>query len=199
MKYRMKRILFVVLAIMAVLSTATVTAFADDGTSSGTGDVTATVPVDGTITSLIISVTHPTTLAYLIDPNGGDNGNFIAPDISITNNTRVSVNVTVQSLKSCPGGTIQFTDVGRNDRDWRNLNLVDSKTYIALGIKVKNSEGWFTGFNEGTHYAFQNVPTLIGVLPTDATGTLTMVANFGLAFDQAYTAKHSLVLMFNLA
>jgi hypothetical protein len=148
---------------------------------------------------LVISVTHPTTLTYLIDPNGGDSGNFIAPDISITNNTRVPVNVTVQSLESCLGGTIQFTGVGSNDRDWNHLNLADSKTYIALGIKVKNSEGWITGFNEGTHYAFQNVPMLIGALPADTTGALTMVANFGLAFDQSYTAMHSLVLMFNLA
>jgi len=198
MKNGMRKLLALIMVMVAVLSTATVTAFADDEISSGTGSVSATVPVDGTITSLVISVTHPTTLAYLIDPNGEEAGTFIAPDIAITNNTKVPVNVTVQSLSSCAGGTIQFTDVGSNDRDWRNLNLADSKKYIALGIKVKDATGWNAGYDQNVHYAFNFSPTLFGSLPANATGNLTLVANFGLAFDQSYTAMHSLVLMFNL-
>jgi hypothetical protein len=198
MKHGMKKLLAFIMVMAAILSTATVTAFADDGTSSETGNVTVTVPVDGTIDALMISITHPTTLAYTIDPNSGEAGTFIAPDIPITNNTKVPVNVTVQSLKSCAGGTIQFTDVGSNDRDWSNLNLADSKKYIALGIKVKDATGWNTGYDQGVHYAFNFSPILMGSLPVNATGNLTLVANFGLAFDQSYTAMHNLVLMFNL-
>jgi hypothetical protein len=197
MKY-MKKLLVLIMVMAVILSTVMVTAFADDGTASGTGSVTATVPVDGTITSLTISVTHPTTLAYSIDPNGGEAGTFVAPEIPIKNNTRVPVNVTVQSLKSSAGGTIQFTDVAESAKDWRNLNLVDSKKYIALGVKVKSADGWNSGYAQGTHFAVNDNPTLFGSLPADATGTLTMVANYGLAFDQPYTAMHSLILMFNL-
>ena len=83
-------------------------------------------------------------------------------------------------------------------KDWTNLNLADSKTYIALGVKIKDSIGWNTGYDISTHYAVKADPTLFGSLPALTTGTMTLDANFGLAFDQSYPAMHSLIFMFNL-
>ncbi len=198
MKFNTKRILTILMAIMAIFCFTAVPAFADDATASGEGDVTATVPVEGSITALTISVTHPATLAYTIDPNTGSLGDFIAPDVPITNNTKVPVNITVQSLASSAGGTIQFTDVADDAKDWANLNLADSKTYLALGISVKDAVGWNIGYDTSAHYAVKADPTLFGSLPANTTGTFIMSADFGLAFDQAYTAIHSLIFMFNL-
>ena len=198
MKFKMKRILTLMMAVMAIFALTAVPAFADDAVSSGEGDVTATVPVEGSITALTISVTHPATLAYTIDPNTGENGDFIAPDIPITNNTKVPVNITVQSLASSTGGILQFTDVASDSKDWANLNLADSKTYLALGVKVKDALGWNVGYDTSTHYAVKADATLFGSLPASTTGTMTLEANFGLAFDQSYTAMHSLIFMFNL-
>ena len=198
MKKRMTKILMTMAAVMLLLISTAVPAFATDTVSSGEGDVSATVPVEGSINALTISVTHPATLAYTIDPNTGAMGDFIAPEIPITNNTKVSVNITVQSLASSAGGTLQFTDVASDAKDWANLSLADSKTFIALGVKAKDATGWNAGYEEGIHYAVKNDPTLFGSLPANEVGTLTMVANFGLAFDQAYTAMHNLIFMFNL-
>lgn len=197
MKLNMKKLLTLLMAIMAIFCTTT-TALADEQVSSGTGEVIATVPVEGSISALTISVTHPATLAYTIDPNIGEAGEFIAPDIPIINNTKAPVNITVQSLASSPGGTLQFTDVASNEKDWKSLNLKDSKSFIALGINIKEAAGWNTGYDEGIHYAVKTEPTLFGSLPANTTGTMTMVADFGLAFDQSYTAMHNLVFMFNL-
>ena len=194
----MKKILLSMVAVMLLLIATAVPAFASDTTATGTGDVSSTVPVEGTIEALTISVTHPATLAYTIDPNTGENGDFIAPDIPITNNTKVPVNITVQSLASSTGGTLQFTDVANDAKDWANLNLADSKTYLALGVKVKDAVGWNVGYDVSTHYAVKADPTLFGSLPAATTGTMTLEANFGLAFDQSYTAMHSLIFMFNL-
>jgi hypothetical protein len=41
-------------------------------------------------------------------------------------------------------------------------------------------------------------PMLIGSLNPSATGTLTLTADSGLAFDNAYTAIHSLSFLFQL-
>lgn len=198
MKKRMTKILLTMVAVMLLLISSAVPAFASDTVSSGDGDVSATVPVEGSINALTISVTHPATLAYTIDPNTGAMGDFIAPEIPITNNTKVPVNITVQSLASSAGGTLQFTDVASDAKDWANLNLNDSKTFIALGVKAKDATGWNAGYEEGIHYAVKTDPTLFGSLPANEVGTLTMVANFGLAFDQSYTAMHNLIFMFNL-
>ena len=158
----------------------------------------STVPVAGQINALTISVTHPAVLEYSINPNIGDNGEFIAPDIIIKNNTKVPIRVTVKSLTSTTGGTLQFTDVEESDKDWKNLDLNDSKSYIALGIKINDAVGWNAGYNESIHYAIKSHPTLFGSLSANSSGAMVMQANFGLAFDQSYTAMFSLIFIFNL-
>ncbi|MDD4164460.1 MAG: hypothetical protein PHD46_05605 [Eubacteriales bacterium] len=192
-----KRALSLILA-LAVTAICSISAMAADTTVTGTGSVTGNVTVNGSITALTISVTHPLAVDYAINPNTGTAGTFTAPDISIKNLTKCPVNITVFSLKAAAGGTVTLTDVDVADKTWASLNAADSKKYIALGIKAKDANGWATGYSTATHYATKDTASLIGALPTNTTGTMTLVANFGLAFDAAYTAKHSLVLMFNL-
>lgn len=192
-----KRAMSLILA-LALSAVCGISAMAADTTDTGTGTVTGNVTINGSISSLIISVTHPLSVDYVIDPNSGTTGSFTAPDIAIKNLTKCPVNVTVSSLKAAAGGTVTLTDVAVTDKTWASLNAADSKKYIAVGIKAKDSNGWGTGYSTATHYAVKDTASLIGSLAANATGTLTLTANYGLAFDGAYTAKHSLVLLFNL-
>ena len=187
--------LFIALALATVCG---ISAMAADTTDTGTGTVTGNVSVNGNIKALTISVTHPLTVEYNVDPNTGAAGTFTASDIAIKNLTKCPVNVTVGSLAAASGGIVTLTDVGVADKVWASLNVTDSKKYIALGIKAKDSTGWATGYSTATHYAIKETASLVGALPSNTTGTLTLTANFGLAFDSAYTAKHNLVLLFNL-
>lgn len=141
MRTSIKRALsgIIILAILAVFS---IGAFAANTTDTGTGTVNGTVTVNGAISALTISVTHPLTVAFAIDPNNGASGTFTAPDITVQNNTKVPINVTVNSLTASSGGTLTFTDVLPAAKTWATLNLADSKKYIALGILIKNSTGW---------------------------------------------------------
>ena len=41
-------------------------------------------------------------------------------------------------------------------------------------------------------------PTLFGSLNYNCMGVFTLVANHGLAFNQSYTAMHTLIFMFSL-
>lgn len=173
-------------------------AFADtvpNTTDTGTGTVTGNVTITGNIAPLTISVTHPATEAYAIDPNAGT---FIAPNVAVTNNTKVPVNVTVQSLTSATGGSLQFTDVLPTAKNWSSLNASDSKKYIALGISIVGSSGWSTGYTTTTDWAATASPVQFGSLPSGAAGTFGFTADYGLAFDSAYTAKHNLVFLFQL-
>jgi len=183
---------------LALAAVCGISALAADTTATGTGTVSGNITINGSITPLTISVTHPLTADYAINPNTGVIGTFTAPDIAVKNLTKVPVNVTVSTLKATSGGTNTFTDVDPADKTWASLNDTDSKKYIALGIKAKDSTGWTTGYSTTTHYAIKDTASLVGSLPTNTTGTLTLTANFGLAFDVAYTAKHSLVFLFNL-
>lgn len=197
-KKHMKTMLSVAMAMIMLIASSSV-AFAADTTSTGEGSIEATVPVNGSIKALTISVTHPASVEYVINPNlGYEAGAFVAPNIAITNNTPVPVNVTIGSLTSAIGGTLQFTDVASDAKDWANLGLTDSKAFIALGVKVTDGTGWGEGYDTNAHYAVDISDTALGTLDASATGKMTMLANYGLSFDQNYTAIHSLVLMFNL-
>ena len=69
----------ITLAVLGV--TAAVPAFAADKTDTGTGSITGNVTINGSISPLIISVTHPINVAYAISP---DAETFTSPDIKVT-------------------------------------------------------------------------------------------------------------------
>ena len=177
------------------------TTFVDAMTTAGytVKGLPNTVPVEGTIDATLISVTHPASVEYAIYPNlGYEAGAFIAPDIAVTNNTIVPVRVTVKSLTSA-GGVGDFTDAAPSAHDWENLNTTDSKTYIALGLQIPTGgAGWNAGYEDEAKYAVDISDTPMGMLAATATGHITMLAKYGLAFDQGITAHHNLLLMFDL-
>lgn len=199
MKLKLRKVLMMMVVVALLVAATSVTALADDTATTGEGDASVPIPIEGSISALIVSVTHPATITYSIDPNNGDTTGIIAPEILLVNNTLAPVRVTVESMFSTPGGTLQFTDVLPNDRDWPNLSLADSKEYIALGLRIPTAMEWNPGYNENTYYAFDMTMVEFGTLNHNRMGVLTLVANHGLAFDRAYTSKHSLFFMFNLA
>lgn len=190
------RILASAAALVMIIASLTTPAFAADRTDTGTGSVEGNVTLNGSISPLTISVTHPVNVAYAISP---DAEAFTAPDITVTNNTKVAVIATVASLKAASGGSLTFADVDPSAKTWHSLNLADSKKYIALGIAAKAKSGWNDGYNTATHWASDNAPFQIGTLNSGASGVLNLTADYGLAFDSSYTANHSLVFNFQLA
>jgi hypothetical protein len=139
----------------------------------------------------------------MIDPNG--NTPFTAPDISIINNSLIPVKVSVQSLQSVAGGSITFADVlPTKYEDWSKLTVAQTKSDIALGISVKETDAgantWTQIITANPVYAAQiTSTTTMGTLNAGgATGNLKLTALSGLAWDAPYTAKHNLVLVFDM-
>ena len=196
-----KRAIFSILT-FAIAIACGISALADginETNEYGPGTVRSDVTINGTIGPIIISVMHPLTADYAIDPNVGDQGTFISPDIDIENMSKVPVEVTVGSLKAMTGGDIMFTDVPPTYfPNWSDISLEDSETYIALGIQASDASGWVDYDPDVVHYAYQDDETQMGAIQGNSTVTLTLTADFGLAFDSTYTAQHSLVLFFNL-
>lgn len=171
-------------------------AMADTTTDTGTGADSGTITINGTIEPLLISVTHEITESYSIDPNSGT---ITASPISITNNTRVPVTVTVESIASASGGDITFTDVLPTAEDWASLDQADTAKYIALGLKITDPSGWNSNYNTATDWAAASTPTLMGTLPSGATGNMSLVADFGYAWTASHTSKADILIMVNLA
>lgn len=143
-----------------------------------------------------ITVTHPVTETYTIDPNSGT---FTAPEIPITNNSLIPVKVSVQSLKAAQGGSLTLTDAEPTKyADWSKLTAEQTKSDIALALSVV-PDGWSNVLNAGPLYAADITSTTpLGVLAAGSTGNLSLSAKYGLAWDASYTTEHSLQLVFDV-
>lgn len=163
---------------------------------------TKTYPVVVSNIDRTVTVTHPVSVGYWIDPN--ETTLFFCPDLTITNDSRINVRVSVLLLRAKSGGSLTFNDVPPSQyADWSRLTTAQTKSDIALGLRVKENN---TGSN--TWYAINNTATLyaagitgktaLGVLnPNGASGNLAFSASFGNAWDAAYTSVHNLLLVFD--
>jgi hypothetical protein len=170
-------------------------------TVTGTGSVSASVPINGTISPLTISVTHPASITWTINPNNTQS--FAAPDIVVTNNTKCAIRVTVSTLKAATAKTQGdterlMTDVLYTAKNWPTLSAADSASFIAVGIRRKDNTNW-NGTAPGTHWALDGEDTLFGTVGSDLSAAMTLEAYHGYAIEQQFIAVHNLVLVFDLA
>lgn len=167
-------------------------------TTSGSGGVSSIVSIVGSINALTISVKHPLNISYTINPN--IENSFCCTDIEIQNNSKVPVKVTIELFKSNIDSELYFENVLPEDKDWDNLSIKDSKKYIALGLQYVDQNEWISPNQAFLNpvYALELDDSYIGTLAKDKKGCLKLSAKYGLAFDQNYTAKHDLILIFSL-
>ena len=160
-----------------------------------------TFPVTVTNIDRTITVTHTINVTYSINPNNATT--FSCPDITITNNSRIKVQVSVQQFKVAAGGSILLNDVSPTKySDWSKLTAAQTKSDIALGFRVKEiatgTSTWYSILNSSTLYAANiSSKTQLGILNSSGVGTLAFTANCGLAWDRTYTSAHELVLVFD--
>ncbi|MCI1956347.1 MAG: DUF5057 domain-containing protein, partial [Oscillospiraceae bacterium] len=149
-------------------------------------------------TDELVSVTHPVSIGYFIDPNS--NMPFTAPDIPITNNSTCPVRVSVAGLKATSGiGDAAPTSYS----DWNRLTAAQTGSGIALGVGIGKTagSGWTAVERETPVYTgdlASEVP--LGTLGANgASGNLALTAKFGLAWVKAMNVSHELTLNFTIA
>lgn len=149
-------------------------------------------------TDELVSVTHPVSISYAIDPNS--NTPFTAPDIPITNHSTFPVRVSVAELKATSGiGDAAPTSYS----DWNRLTAAQTGSGIALGVGISKTvgSGW-TAVNRGTPVYTGDIASEVplGMLGANgASGNLALTAKFGLAWVKVTNVSHELTLNFTIA
>jgi hypothetical protein len=148
-------------------------------------------------TDELVSVTHPVSVSYAIDPNS--NTPFIAPDIPITNHSTFPVRVSVTGLKATSGiGDAAPTSYS----DWNSLTAAQTGNKIALGVGISKTagSGWAAVDRETPVYTGDLASEMpLGTLGANgASGNLALTAKFGLAWAKAMNVSHELTLDFNI-
>ncbi len=149
-------------------------------------------------TDELVSVTHPVSIGYSIDPNSDTP--FTAPDIPITNHSTFPVRVSIAGLKATAGiGDASPTSYS----DWNSLTASQTGNGMALGVGISKTGGlgWTAVNRETPVYAgdlASEVP--LGTLGANgASGNLALTAKFGLAWSNAQTVSHELTLDFDIS
>jgi len=145
----------------------------------------------------LVSVTHPISIGYSIDPNSDTP--FVAPDIPITNHSTFPIRVSVEGLRATSGiGDAAPTAYS----DWNSLTAAQTGSEIALGVGISQTagSGWTAVDRQSPVYASDvasKVP--LGTLGANgASGNLALTAKFGLAWANAKTVSHELTLNFTI-
>ena len=149
-------------------------------------------------TDELVSVTHPVSIGYSIDPNSSTP--FTAPDIPITNYSTFPIKVSVVGLKATSG----ICDaVPTSYSDWNSLTATQTGNRIALGVGISKTAG------SGWTAVDREVPVYTGDLASEvplgtlgangASGDLALTAKFGLAWAKATNVSHELTLKFTIA
>jgi hypothetical protein len=149
-------------------------------------------------TDELVSVTHPVSISYAIDPNSSTP--FTAPDIPITNHSTFPVRVSVAGLKATSGiGDAAPTSY----TDWNSLTATQTGSGIALGVGISKTAG------SGWTAVDRTVPVYTGDLASEvplgtlgangASGNLALTAKFGLAWAKTTNVSHELTLNFTIS
>ena len=149
-------------------------------------------------TDELVSVTHPVSISYAIDPNS--NTPFTAPDIPITNHSTFPVRVSVAELKATSGiGDAAPTSYS----DWNNLTAAQTGSGIALGVGISQTagSGWTVVDRTTPVYTGDTTSEVpLGTLGANgASGNLALTAKFGLAWVKATNVSHELTLDFDIS
>lgn len=189
-------------SVLLTLLLLTVTLGAEYKVSKGTGELTAGIPVIGTIFAVDpISITHPVYTMFIINPNAQDpDARFVAVPIEIRNDTVTGVSVKIQAFRSVDNGQLVFQDILPGDiDDWDALTRENSSKYIALSLILDIQSDWsFVIDSQTPYYAASTADITVGHLQSGGTGIFHMDAYHGLAFDSAAVSNHEIIFIFNI-
>ena len=164
--------------------------------------------VNGTIKASTFDVSVSANATYTIDPNNADGTYFTASEIGILNNSVMPISLDIKSITASSNMTdVLNTDVGDgNKEDWYKLGASDSKSKIALALKVVPDKSTWRKQVRSTDIFFKEILDLssdatinLGTINAGDTVTYTLDGFHGLAFDSQIANTNTITLSVSLA
>ncbi|MFD2658833.1 leucine-rich repeat protein [Paenibacillus thailandensis] len=177
--------------------------FEDISGASGTGGtepISEDVTVTGSVYAIVLRVTVPSEVTFVIDPNQENvEDRFISPVLTVQNQTNAPVKVSIASFdmkqESIDKGFQSVAPSLFTDVEWSKLNKTDSKK-LAVGIKA--DKNWQVLDNASTQFANNFSNQVIGTIAANGTSDFVFEAKHGNAFDKAEIIKYTVSFVIEL-
>lgn len=166
----------------------------------GTGTETSDVTVTGNIYAVVLRISVPAEVSFVIDPNQENpEDRFISPVLPVQNETNAPLKLSIatfeMSQQSLDKGFQSVSPTLYADTAWSKLNKSDSKK-LAVGIKA--NQNWQAIDNASTLYANNFSNEEIGAIAANGNADFVFEAKHGNAFDKAEVIKYSVSFVIEL-
>ena len=201
----LKKLLVLFLCLGLILSTGTI-AFAEGDNETFNDGEKANTTIKGQVAPTIINVSVPTVMVFEIDPNNKDTS-YISSVSTINNLSTSPIEVSIEigetNFRQDPESTWKPVDVLPEDKDWDKLGVVDSETYLALGVKVNDKDQWRNLKLEDTLWVkTQNEKSekvIFGDIDPLTKVDVTLEVHHGNAFLEEKSCLYNIIWSFSLA
>ena len=160
--------------------------------------VVETLEITGNIEATVISITVPTSIEFVANQ---EDGSIISSNFELINNTNVDLGVSLCDFSLSKNSPHTFIDVLPDEKDWSKLGVLDSKTYISLGLKPlkTDGDGWVVCLVNQPIYV-KEIDDMIelGTIRKKSGVSFEVVGNTGRAFIETVRVLYDLVFMFEL-
>ena len=149
--------------------------------------------VSGNVLQSIASVNVPgEALSFVLNPNESDEQQFIAPTLTLTNESLAPIGVEIKAFEQV---TNVFNDVlPETYENWEGLNQAQSCD-LALALEPISSEGWIS-LNEGLYYVANTTNKKLGTIKGKSSVDFTFSALHGRAFAESLAPQYRLTFVF---
>lgn len=152
------------------------------------------INVNGNVSQTIASVNVPgDSLSFVLNPNESDEQQFIAPTLTLVNESLAPISVEVKTFEQV---TNLFNDVlPEAYENWDGLNQTQSRDF-ALALEPIPSEGWVS-LNEGPSYVANTINKKLGTIKGKRSVDFTFSALHGRAFAERLVPQYRLTFVFD--
>ncbi len=138
------------------------------------------------IAPTIIDVTLPMNYAFIIGPNGDISANF-----QFINNTFTEVDIFLTGVTNGEYTTTEIVEPTRfSDRQWAELNMINTHRYIALGLEHTLTKEQF--------WLHQEMPFLLTSIAPRDSETFTWMSKHGNSWASNVVLEYKLYLTVHL-
>lgn len=144
----------------------------------------------------VLSVSVPVSLDVVIDSAGTTH----ISEFTLSNNSGTPIEIGVALSQDTKHSTVKFENVLPEEKDWDNLNLLESRQYMAFGTEIIDVSQWLYVVNKEVYLddSSSGENKVLGGLAGYRDADLRLVMRSGKVFDEEVLFKYNIQFIFDV-
>lgn len=121
-------------------------------------------------------------------------------EFTLSNNSGTPIEIGVALSQDTEHSTVKFENVLPEEKDWDNLNLLESRQYMAFGTEINDVSQWLYVVNKEVYLndSSSGENKVLGGLAGYRDANLRLVMRSGKVFDEEVLFKYNIQFIFDV-